>query len=190
MMVWGYRVVFGMYGFWLPNDPRGSWSDFVGSWELVRFGKATKTNTRRSLAHVEHDRQLRERAKKALKYRPVHLSDPEVAAVARGFDQARQEGGYAVHACSILPEHVHLVIGRHERRIGRIVGHFKARATQRLSAEAFWPKDGRPVWAERAWKVFLNSPQDVARAIAYVMENPDKERKPKQRWSFVAPFGH
>ena len=31
-MILGFHVVFGAYGFWLPNDPRGSWSDFVGSW--------------------------------------------------------------------------------------------------------------------------------------------------------------
>ncbi len=37
-MIVGYHIIFGMYGFWLPNDPRGSWSDFVGSWELYRFG--------------------------------------------------------------------------------------------------------------------------------------------------------
>jgi hypothetical protein len=29
--VLAYHVVLGAYGFWLPNDPRGSWSDFVGS---------------------------------------------------------------------------------------------------------------------------------------------------------------
>src|SRR4051812_43899841 len=33
-MIVGYHVIFSTYGFWLPNDPRGSWSDFVGSWEL------------------------------------------------------------------------------------------------------------------------------------------------------------
>jgi hypothetical protein len=42
-MIHGYQVIWGTYGFWLPNDPRDSWSDFVGSWELVRFGKATKS---------------------------------------------------------------------------------------------------------------------------------------------------
>lgn len=26
----GAHVIFGAYGFWLPNDPRGSWSEFVG----------------------------------------------------------------------------------------------------------------------------------------------------------------
>ena len=47
-MVLAYHVIFSIYGFWLPNDPRGSWSEFVGAWELVRYGTSTKTNTRRS----------------------------------------------------------------------------------------------------------------------------------------------
>ena len=46
-----YHVVLGAYGFWLPNDPRGSWSDYVRSWELfVAGGPATKTETGRSVA--------------------------------------------------------------------------------------------------------------------------------------------
>jgi len=39
-MIRAYHAIFTAYGFWLPNDPRGSWSDFVGSWELFRFGPA------------------------------------------------------------------------------------------------------------------------------------------------------
>jgi hypothetical protein len=38
-MVIASHVIVGMYGFWLPNDERGSWSDFIGSWELLRFAK-------------------------------------------------------------------------------------------------------------------------------------------------------
>ncbi len=78
-MVLAYHVIFGAYGFWLPNDPRGSWSDFVASWELVRFGKATKTTERRSLAHVAHDRRRRDEAKRALKYPPVLFSGRRAA---------------------------------------------------------------------------------------------------------------
>ena len=58
-MVLGYHCVFTAYGFWLPNDPRGSWSDFVRKWELVRFGKTTKINDDRSVAGKGHDRALR-----------------------------------------------------------------------------------------------------------------------------------
>jgi len=30
-MVLAYRAILSMYGFWLPNDPRGSWSEFKES---------------------------------------------------------------------------------------------------------------------------------------------------------------
>jgi len=187
-MILAYHVIFGAYGFWLPNDPRGSWSEFVGAWELYRFGKATKTTETRSLAHAGHDRKLRLAAKLALKFPAVEFSGPQALAVAQGFDEARREGRYAIWACAVLPEHVHLVIGRHERRIGRIIGHLKTRATQRLKSEGLWPDPQRPVWAERGWKVFLDSIEDVGRAVAYVAENPAKEGKRPQRWSFVVPI--
>ena len=54
-----FHLIISAYGFWLPNDPRGSWSDFVGSWELYKFGPATKTTETRSLAHDPHDVALR-----------------------------------------------------------------------------------------------------------------------------------
>ncbi len=32
-MVYAYHTIFAAYGIWLPNDPGGSWSDFVRSCE-------------------------------------------------------------------------------------------------------------------------------------------------------------
>jgi REP element-mobilizing transposase RayT len=188
-MILAYHAIFGAYGFWLPNDPRGSWSDFVGAWELVRFGKATKTTTRQSVAHAPHDRQLREAAKRVLKFPPVQFSGHQAQAVAAGFDLARSESGYRIYACAILPEHVHLVIGRNEERhVERMVGHLKTRATQRLTATKLWPPDKRPVWGENTWKVLLDASEYIAAAIRYVEDNPIKEGKPKQHWSFVIPL--
>ena len=187
-MILAYHTVLSAYGFWLPNAPRGSWSDFVASWELVRFGKATKTTTRRSLANIPHDRRLREEAKGALKYPPVHFSDEQILAVARGFDRARIEGGYAIHACSIMPEHVHLVMGRHERSIRRIAGHLKGRGTQQLSAEGLWCHADRPVWGEGSWPVYIDRLDDLQHAIEYVEANPEQEGRPRQKWSFVTPY--
>jgi REP element-mobilizing transposase RayT len=188
-MILAYHAIFGAYGFWLPNDPRGSWSDFVGAWELVRFGKATKTTARQSVAHASHDRQLREAAKRALKFPPVQFSGRQALAVAEGFDRARSESGYRIHACAILPEHVHLVIGRNEERlVERMVGHLKTRATQQLAVEGLWPADRRPVRGENTWKVFLDTHEDIAAAIQYVEDNPGKEGKRKQHWSFVVPL--
>ncbi len=187
-MILAFHAIFGAYGFWLPNDPRGSWSDFVGSWELFRFGPATKVETTRSVAEVAHDRARRLAAKEVLDYPPVQFTGHQALTVANGFKKALQEGGYVVHACSILPEHVHLVIGRHPRKITRIIGHLKAKATHELHTKGPWPPDARPVWAEGVWKVFLDDVADVYRAIAYVENNPVKEGKPRQRWSFVQPY--
>jgi hypothetical protein len=77
-MIVGYHVIFGAYGFWLPNDPRGSWSTFVGSWELFRYGATTKTTDRRSLAYEPHDRTLRVKAKTALQRPAVNFSDAQI----------------------------------------------------------------------------------------------------------------
>lgn len=160
----------------------------MASWELTRFGKATKTTTRRSLARVPHDRRLREEAKAALKHSPVCFSDEQILGVARGFDRARTESGYAIHACSIMPEHVHLVLGRHERSIRRIAGHLKGRATQQLSAEGLWSDADRPVWGEGSWSVYIDRLENLRHAIAYVEANPEKEGRPRQTWPFVTPY--
>ena len=54
-MILGLHFIFSAYGFWLPNDPRGSWSDTVRDLELLRFGPATKADTTRSVAARPHD---------------------------------------------------------------------------------------------------------------------------------------
>jgi REP element-mobilizing transposase RayT len=195
-MVLATHIIFTGYGVWLPNDPRGSWSDFVREWELFKFGPPTKTEERRSLAHVPHNRDLRRAAKKALKYKPVKFNGNQALAVANGFAKAARESGYIVVACSIMPDHVHMVVLRHERLAERIIGHMKARATQQLLEEGLHPfsafrdaQDRVPsVWAHRGWKVFLNSIDDILRTIKYVENNPLREGKKKQNWKFVKRF--
>jgi REP element-mobilizing transposase RayT len=196
-MILAYHVIFTTYGFWLPNDPRGSWSDYVRSWELLHFGRATQVSTSRSLAKHPHQRPRRQAAKEAMKYPPVHFTGIQARAVGRGVARACGESGYHVHACSILPEHVHMVVGRHEQRVERMVGHFKGRATQQLSAENLHPlaSCGTPEqsppspWSHRSWRVYLNDEAHVRSAIRYVEKNPICEGKPRQSWSFVVPYG-
>ncbi|MHC4661668.1 MAG: transposase [Planctomycetota bacterium] len=188
MAVIAYHVVFTIYGYWLPNDPRGSWSDFVRKWELTRFGKATKTETRRSVAGKPHDRRLRKKAAATLSQDAVKMTGVQALSVAKGFGKAAAEGEYSVYACCILPDHVHIVIGRHERPLGRIVGHFKARASQILLKDGLWNKDKKSIWARGSWKVFLYRDKDVKRAIDYVVMNPKKEGKKVQTWPFVMNY--
>jgi REP element-mobilizing transposase RayT len=184
------------YGFWVPNDPRGSWSDFVASWELFRYRKATKTDTRRSVAATRHDSALRQATKAALKYPPVLFNGLQARAVGRGFARSIEKGNLRVYACAILPDHVHLVIGRHRCLIEMLVNFLKGEATKQLIAESIHPQQecqskGRvpTCWARNSWNVFLNTAADIVRAIQYVERNPMKENKPAQHWTFVTPFG-
>ncbi len=190
------HVIFTAYGFWLPNDPRGSWSDFVRSWELRRFGPATKTETRQSVAGHPHDRELRQAAKETLRFPPVVFTGLQARAIGRGFAECVRRGGLTVWACSVLPEHVHMVIARHTCKVEQVVNLLKGEATRRLLTEELHPfadrkgeNDGVPsCWARERWKVFLDTADDIARAIRYVENNPIEESKPPQRWPFVSPF--
>jgi REP element-mobilizing transposase RayT len=187
-MLLGFHAIFSMYGFWLPNDPRGSGSDYIAVWELFRYGPATKTNSSRSVAAVPHDHALRLAAKEELTYPPVQITGRQALFVAQGFRTACEEGEYSVHACAILPDHVHMVIGPHRRGIRVIVGHLKSKATRNLKLENAWHDDNRPIWGEHGWNVALRSRHAVERAIRYVERNPLKEGKKQQTWSFVTPF--
>jgi REP element-mobilizing transposase RayT len=191
-----YHSIFCAYGFWLPNDPRGSWSDYVAAWELFRFGPATKTDTRRSVAHAPHDVGARGDAKESLRYPPVVFDGHQALAIAHGFARMIGKAGYTVHACSILPEHVHLVTARFRYKVEHVVRLLKAEASTELEATGQHPlaahrqpDDTLPSpWARKGWNVFLNTDEDIRRAVTYVENNPAKEGKRPQRWSFVTPF--
>ena len=122
-MIHAYHVMMPCYGFWLPNDPRGSWSDFVAAWELAKFGKTTR--------HLPQRTFLK-------------------GAAAR----------------SLLKEGVHPF------------GDMKARKNAKLPG----------IWARYQWKAYLDSEEAIENAIAYLMDNPVKEGKRPQHWSWVRPF--
>jgi REP element-mobilizing transposase RayT len=190
------HVIFGAHGFWLPNDPRGSWSKFVGSWELFRYGPATKTTATRSVAAHPHNQAARLAAKRALSRPAVQFTGVQARAVARGFARYARQSNLAIFACAILPDHVHLVLGAHRLSPKQLVIQLKGAATEQLLEEQRHPfahlaqQNGRPpkCFARGGWNVYLDKPDDVLRAIRYVDDNPQKEGKPRQRWSFITPF--
>jgi REP element-mobilizing transposase RayT len=195
-MVRGYHIIFSAYGFWLPNDPRGSWSDFVGSWELfLAAGPATKTDERRSVAHRPHDRERRLQAKETLSRPAVTFSGIQARAIGRGFADYVAKSDLPIWACSILPEHVHLVTGPFRMPVEQLVIQLKGAATERLIEEQLHPFDHLArsgertpkCWTRGEWKVFLFEEEDVARAIRYVESNPIKDGKPAHTWPFVTP---
>lgn len=185
-----------MYGFWLPNDPRGSWSEFVRRWELACFGTATRRVKRTDMNELSFaEMEQRAAARKHLKYPPVSISGIQAAGIGRGFESVVAKSNYTLWACAILPEHTHLVIARHTYKVEQIANLLKGSATKQLVYEKTHPlaklDDNSPVprmWASRQWKVYLDSEAAIDEAVHYVEKNPLKENKPKQQWKFVTPF--
>jgi REP element-mobilizing transposase RayT len=194
-MIHGYHLIWGTYGFWLPNDPRGSWSDFVASWELARFGKSKRTLDRAAVLPEDWSR-WRTTAQRALKFPEVVLTGLQARAVATGFAESVRESGFTIWACSILPQRVHLVVARHTFAAEQIANLLKGEATKQLKAQSLYPQAKRTVaggklpsiWSGGQWKGYLDSEEAIENAIRYVEENPVKEGMARQNWSFVTPF--
>jgi len=195
-MVRAYHLIMTAYGFWLPNDPRGSWSDFVGSWELFRYGKATTVNVRKSIASAMHDQLQRKAAKSALQHPSVRWTGVQARAIGQAFGTYASRAELAILACAILPDHVHLVTGRHRTSIEQVARQLKGVATRYLIAEGLHPmancttQNGRMpnMFARGKWAVYLNSDAQIHRAIRYVNENPPRDGLRPQRWTFVRPM--
>jgi REP element-mobilizing transposase RayT len=194
--VLAYHIIFGCYGFWLPNDPRGSGSDQVRSKPLQKFGKPTKVEIRHSVAHKPHDRERRMAAKQALKYPPVRFTGLQAQSISRGFSEQIATSHFVVWACAIMPDHVHLVIREHQYPVEQVVRLLKQAATRVLLEDERHPfatqrlKSGRlpSVWQQDFRKVFLYSAADIRGRIVYVNNNPLEAGYKPQRWSFVTPF--
>lgn len=196
-MILAHHLIMTAYGFWLPNDPRGSWSDFVGAWELfLAGGPATKVATRRSVAARPHDRATRLATRQALLRTLVRWTGQQAVVMTRGFQEVAGHWNLRFFACSVLPTHVHLVIDRTSRDIEQVMNQLKGRASNAMVKQDIHPfqevvntRGKRATcWARRGWNVFLDSPSDVQRAIRYVADNPLKEGKKLQTWSFVTTY--
>ncbi len=195
-MIEGYHFIFSAYGFWLPNDPRGSWSDTVREFSLLKFGPATKVSTTRSVAARPHDHQLRLAAKQALRYPPVQFTGQQAVAIAQGFGDAVAQHDYVIHALAVLPDHVHLAMARHSVAIDQIASHLKSKATASLVRQDLHPlaqfassKGRKPSpWARNYWAPFIRTREHMRAAIRYVEQNPVKAGLRRQRWSLVVPY--
>ena len=194
-MIHGYHVIWPAYGFWLPNDPRGSWSETVYAWELLRYGKATK-RIERIVIDSERYARWRSEAQRALKYPPVSFSDQQILQIGLGFQSYIQKSELTVWACSILREHVHLVLGRHKYKAEIAVNLLKGAASKQILSTQNHPMQSYfrglsrlpSMWGEGQWIVYLDTEEAIVNAIRYVNENPIREGLSQQNWGFVTRF--
>lgn len=181
-----HHLIWTAYGWWLPNDPRGSTSrtvanDVIAELGELHFGRRTIQPTYQAI------QAFYDRAKDVLKYPLLEFGAHEVDAIARAFSEAIQQQRYTCYACAIMPDHVHLLIRKHKHQAEEMIVALQDAARSKLRATALRDAD-HPVWAVGGWKGFLDHPEAVRRTIRYIEENPLKRRLPEQKWAFVKTY--
>jgi REP element-mobilizing transposase RayT len=167
----GLHLIFSTYGFWPPNDPRGSGSTRVMAQHIYAAGgEATKVHTTHSLASKPHDLRVRRAITGALKYPPVRLSGQQAQVVGRGIAVICKKIDLTIHACAILPDHVHFVVARHRLDGDELIECLKRAGTRAMNEAGLHPlaaysrasgKHPLPVGRRRLEGVSRNARGDV-----------------------------
>ena len=185
-LVIAYHLVWTTYGWWLPNDPRGSGSEIVRNPTLAKIGDLHYGRKPHQPAGCEV-RAFYDRAKPLLRHALLKFTAEEVATAARGLAQCIEENRYTCYACAIMPDHVHLVIRKHKHTAEEMLENLQTLSREQLVAEGF-REPGHPVWTVGGWKGFLDRPTAVHRVVAYVDKNPLEIGQALQRWPFVTEY--
>lgn len=185
-MVLAYHLIWTGYGWWLPNDPRGSGSRCVASDLIADLGEP-HYGRKPIQPPSKTIREFYGRAVDVLKYPPLRFNDKEIQTIAAAFGVAIAEHRYTCYACAILPDHVHLVIRKHRDKAEAMIDNLQRASRLRLvGANAV--DENHPVWTEGGWKVFLDSPNSIRGRIRYVEANPIRAKLGPQRWPFVVTY--
>jgi REP element-mobilizing transposase RayT len=186
-MVIAHHLIWTLYGWWLPNDPRGSMSHTIASDVIADLGKLHYG--RRRVQPASRDiRKFYARAAEVLKFPLLLLNPIEFESVAASFRKVIQHRPYTCYACALMPDHIHMVIRKHKDLAEGMIANFQAASRETLNATEKWRE--HPIWGGPGWKVFLDAPDDVGRTIPYVENNPIKLRLPAQKWDFVEPYNN
>src|SRR5262245_32994440 len=105
MPTMAFHIVYSAYDFWLPNDPRGSWSTFVGGHRLYElFGPAKNFSCPESVARIPHDWRKRVAAKRELNFPPAKFNGVQAREIAHAIRDFVRDKSVVVLACAVMPE--------------------------------------------------------------------------------------
>jgi REP element-mobilizing transposase RayT len=182
-IVIAHHLVWTGYGWWLPNDPRGSMSRFVASDVLkdigdLHLGRKRVQPTRTQLLDFFAAAEAR------LTYPRIEFNNAEIANIAGAFGRVIASEHYTSYACAIMPDHVHILIRKHKHSAEEMITNLQRESHLDLRASGQCDME-HPVWGGRGWKVFLDHPDEIRRTIPYIQNNPVKIRRPRQQFEFV-----
>ena len=179
-MIIAYHAVFTTYGTWLPNDPRGSYSEGIYNNQLrilgrIKYGRQSPVPSKEQLMKFWATSSQRIS-------RPVFfLDDQKRSIVADAFSKVIQRLGIKVAAYAIMNDHVHILVLSSKYRIEYIVNQLKGVATRTLKLK-------HTPWTRGCWKVFITDTEALRAAIEYIQTNPVYAGLPPQSWDFISPL--
>ena len=182
----GHHLILTGYGHWLPNDPRGSGSDELRQQKFeelgpIHLGRKAQQPTRDEL------REFHQRAEPLLEFPLIWFDDAKRQALAESIAQVVRDQGYTVWACAVMRNHVHLCVRRHRGDALAMWNKFADQTRSGLHVFATIPA-AHIIWSLRPYKVFLYTPDDVRRVIAYIERNPVKDKLTPLLHPFVTPY--
>ncbi len=185
-MVVGYHLIWTAYGWWLPNDPRGSSSHEIRVERTATLGELH--HGRKTIQPPSSEiRRFYTEAHDLLAHEPLTFTDAEIDMLGGWLEQVIQERGYTCYACAVMPEHVHLLIRRHRDWAETMIEAFQHISRQGL-INSGRRSPTHPVWGGPGWKVFLNTQDDMQRIAEYIRDNPAKAGRSRQFWPFVQTY--
>lgn len=175
-----------LYGHWLPNDPRGSNSTEIRSEAIEQLGPILPGRQCPQPPRKDLKEFYRE-ANQILEFEPFWIDCAKRQALGEAFARVVADRHYTAWACAICANHVHLCIRAH-RDSGELMWQIFTDAGRKAVRTFDDLRLDHPVWTRSPWKVFLFHPAEVWDRTGYIERNPEKERLPRQRWSFVIPY--
>jgi REP element-mobilizing transposase RayT len=186
MVVAAFHLIWTAYGWWLPNDPRGSSSHEIRIEQIADLG-ALHHGRKRVQPPGKEIREFYEQARNVLQHPLLTFEDEDIDLIAESFAQAMTEQRYTCYACAIMPDHVHALIRKHRDRAETMIERLQEASRAKL-IEAGRRSPTHPVWGGPGWKVFLYTADDLRRIARYIQDNPIKAGRPQQQWGFVKQY--
>jgi REP element-mobilizing transposase RayT len=185
-MVVAYHLVWTAYGWWLPNDPRGSSSHEIRVERIAELGELHHGRKQLQPSSAEL-RIFYENARALLMHELLTFSPAAVKLIAEALGVVLATQKYTCYACAVMPDHVHVLIRRHRDKAEDMIAVLQRASKERL-IEAGERRADHPVWGGPGWKGFLNTRADIERVIKYIRDNPLKAGLPEQIWPFVKAY--
>jgi REP element-mobilizing transposase RayT len=185
-MVAGFHLIWTAYGWWLPNDPRGSSSHEIRVERVAEFGELHYGRKQTQPLPAELRTFYRD-AGDVLKHPLLTFQDADIPLIAEAFGSVVREQRYTCYACAIMPDHVHVLMRKHRDHAETMIESLQDASRDSLIRKGRWAPT-HAVWGGPGWKVFLYTQQDFVRVIRYIENNPVKIGWPPQRWEFVKTY--